>query len=64
NYSRAYLHHLDSCNEILGSRLNTIHNVHYYQKLMHDIRESIKKNNFNQFIENFYIKKNMKYIKK
>jgi queuine tRNA-ribosyltransferase len=34
NYSRAYLHHLDKCNEILGARLNTIHNLTYYQDLM------------------------------
>ena len=34
NYSRAYLHHLDRCNEILGARLNTIHNLRYYQRLM------------------------------
>ena len=41
NYSRAYLHHLDRCGEILGSRLNTIHNLHYYQSLMREIREAI-----------------------
>jgi queuine tRNA-ribosyltransferase len=41
NYSRAYLHHLDKCGEILGARLNTIHNLHYYQKLMADIRRSL-----------------------
>ena len=34
NYSRAYLRHLDRCNEILGSRLNTIHNLHFYLELM------------------------------
>ncbi len=41
NYSRAYLHHLDRCGEILGSRLNTFHNLHYYQSLMREIREAI-----------------------
>jgi queuine tRNA-ribosyltransferase len=41
NYSRAYLHHLEKCNEILGSRLNSIHNLHYYQGLMRGIREAI-----------------------
>ena len=41
NYSRAYLHHLERCGEILGSRLNTIHNLHYYQSLMREIREAI-----------------------
>ena len=42
NYSRAYLRHLEKCGEMLGPRLCTIHNLHYYQKLMRDIRESIR----------------------
>lgn len=42
NYSRAYLHHLFRCGEILASRLNTIHNLHYYQSVMKQIREAIK----------------------
>lgn len=41
NYSRAYLHHLERCREILGSRLNTIHNLHYYQSLMRALRKAI-----------------------
>ena len=41
HYSRAYLHHLDRCGEILGSRLNTAHNLHFYQRLMADIRDAI-----------------------
>ena len=41
HYSRAYLHHLDRCGEILGSRLNTVHNLHFYQRLMADIRDAI-----------------------
>jgi queuine tRNA-ribosyltransferase len=41
NYSRAYLYHLDKCNEILGSRLNTIHNLHFYQELMRNLREAV-----------------------
>ena len=41
NYSRAYLHQLDRCGEILGARLNTIHNLHYYQSLMRELREAI-----------------------
>ena len=41
HYSRAYLHHLDRCGEILGSRLNTVHNLHFYQRLMADIRAAI-----------------------
>jgi queuine tRNA-ribosyltransferase len=41
NYSRSYLRHLDRCNEILGSRLNTIHNLHFYLDLMRTIRGAI-----------------------
>jgi queuine tRNA-ribosyltransferase len=41
NFSRAYLHHLQRVNEILGSRLNTLHNLTYYQRLMREIREAI-----------------------
>jgi queuine tRNA-ribosyltransferase len=41
NFSRAYLHHLQRANEILGARLNTIHNLHYYLQLMHELREAI-----------------------
>ena len=43
NYSRAYLHHLDKCNEILGARLNTIHNLRFYQSWMRGIREKIER---------------------
>ncbi|QCI25357.1 tRNA guanosine(34) transglycosylase Tgt [Buchnera aphidicola (Sitobion avenae)] len=57
-YTRSYLHHLDSCNEILGARLNTIHNLHYYQTLMSNIRNSIKNNTFREFVLNFYKNKN------
>jgi queuine tRNA-ribosyltransferase len=42
NYSRAYLRHLDRCGEILGSRLNTIHNLHYYLELMRCLRAGIE----------------------
>lgn len=41
NYTRSYLRHLDRCNEILGSRLNTLHNLHFYLDLMRTIREQI-----------------------
>ena len=54
NYSRAYLHHLQKTNEILGSRLNTLHNLHYYQNLMHLMREAIKVNSFTEFKKKFY----------
>jgi queuine tRNA-ribosyltransferase len=46
NFTRAYLYHLDKTKEILGARLNTIHNLHYYQELMQQLRRSIEENNF------------------
>jgi queuine tRNA-ribosyltransferase len=54
NYSRAYLRHLDKCQEILGARLNTIHNLYYFQDLMRKIRHAIEENRFNEFAEVFY----------
>lgn len=53
NFSRSYLHHLQRVNEILGARLNTIHNLYYYQKLMKEIREAIEKNRFLDFVTEF-----------
>lgn len=53
NYSRAYLYHLSKCKEILGSRLNTIHNLHYYQVLMADIRVALEAGQFEQFKRDF-----------
>ncbi|HEY6239751.1 MAG TPA: tRNA guanosine(34) transglycosylase Tgt, partial [Burkholderiales bacterium] len=41
HFSRSYLHHLQKINEILGARLNTLHNLHYYQTLMRELREAI-----------------------
>ena len=54
NYSRSYLRHLDKCGEILGSRLNTIHNLYYYQQLMSDIRNAIENDRFDVFVDEFY----------
>jgi len=54
NYSRAYLHHLQKTNEIIGSRLNTLHNLHYYLELMRSMREAIENNLFEEFRKNFY----------
>ncbi|GMR01273.1 MAG: tRNA guanosine(34) transglycosylase Tgt [Gammaproteobacteria bacterium] len=54
NYSRSYLRHLDKCGEILGSRLNTIHNLFYYQQLMRDIRSAIEEDHFDAFADGFY----------
>lgn len=53
NFTKSYLHHLDKIKEILGSRLNTIHNLHYYQKLMRDIRQAIEEERFSEFREDF-----------
>jgi queuine tRNA-ribosyltransferase len=54
NFSRSYLHHLDKCNELLGARLNTIHNTHYYQKLMQNIRDALEAGQFDEFVDKFY----------
>jgi queuine tRNA-ribosyltransferase len=53
NFSRAYLHHLDKCNEILGSQLNTIHNLHFYQRHMAAIRNAIAQGRLEQFTAEF-----------
>ncbi len=53
HFSRAYLHHLQRLNEILGARLNTIHNLHYYQQLMREIREAIEADSFAAFAAGF-----------
>ena len=42
NYSRAYLRHLEKCGEMLGPRLGTIHNLHYYQSLMRELQFAIE----------------------
>jgi queuine tRNA-ribosyltransferase len=49
NFSRAYLHHLHRCGEILGARLNTIHNLHYYLALMQEMRKAIDEHRFAEF---------------
>ena len=54
NFSRAYLHHLDKCNEILGSQLNTIHNLHFYQRHMAEIRRAIVGGRLNHYAGEFY----------
>lgn len=54
HYSRAYLHHLDRCNEMLGARLNTIHNLHYYQRLMVHLRHAIEAGTVDRFMDHFY----------
>lgn len=53
NFSRAYLHHLHRCGEILGARLHTIHNLHYYQVLMREMREAIATGRFASYVASF-----------
>ena len=59
NYSRAYLRHLDKCGEILGARLNTIHNLFYYQQLMAELREAISAGVLQQYIQEFHAQQSM-----
>ncbi len=54
NFSRSYLHHLDKCGEMLGSQLNTIHNLRYYQNLMAGLRGAIEAGTLSSFIKDFY----------
>lgn len=60
NYSRSYLRHLDKCKEILGARLNTIHNLHYYQDLMQGLRDAISENCLDEFVDDFYAQRGTK----
>ncbi len=53
HFSRAYLHHLQKVNEILGARLNTVHNLHYYQALMRELREAIAERKLAAYIAAF-----------
>jgi queuine tRNA-ribosyltransferase len=52
NYSLAYIRHLAKCSEILGPRLATLHNLHYYQKVMVDIRNAISAGTLEEFVTN------------
>ncbi len=54
NYSRSYLRHLDKCGEILGARLNTIHNLYYYLNLMKGLREAIENQRLDDYVKQFY----------
>ena len=53
HFSRAYLHHLQKVSEILGARLNTVHNLHYYQTLMRELREAIAERKLAAYIGAF-----------
>ena len=54
NFSRAYLHHLDKCGEILGSQLNTIHNLRHYQIIMQELRDAIDEHRLDSYVDEFY----------
>jgi queuine tRNA-ribosyltransferase len=53
-FSRAYLHHLDRCGEMLGPMLASIHNLHYYLNLMQEIRNSLDSGDFGAFVARFH----------
>jgi len=53
NYTRAYLHHLQRVNEILGARLNTLHNLFYYQQLMAEMRDAIAAGRLDDYVSSF-----------
>jgi queuine tRNA-ribosyltransferase len=55
NFSRAYLHHLDRCGEMLGPMLNSIHNLHYYLNLMSEVRAALDTGNFGDFVLQFHL---------
>lgn len=57
HYSRAYLRHLDKCNEILGARLGSIHNLYFYQELMRRIRLALDEQRFPEFVREFYARR-------
>lgn len=53
HYTRAYLHHLDRCREILGARLSTLHNLYFYQRLMRELRAAIDEGRWDSFVRDF-----------
>ncbi len=57
HYSRAYLRHLDRCGEMLGSRLNTLHNLRYFQRLMAAIRAAIQAGDYAEFATEFHARR-------
>ena len=55
SFSRAYLHHLDRCGEMLGPMLASIHNLHYYLNLMREVREALDEGRFDAFRRRFKV---------
>ncbi len=54
NYTRAYIHHLQKCNEVLAIMLLTWHNIRYYQRLMQGLRNAIAEEKLEEFAARFY----------
>jgi queuine tRNA-ribosyltransferase len=54
SFSRAYLHHLDRCGEMLGPMLASVHNLHYYVNLMREVREALETGQFDAFVQRFH----------
>ena len=54
NFSRAYMHHLDRCGEMLGPMLASIHNLHYYLNLMQEVRDALDTERFAEFVKQFH----------
>ncbi|MES2414098.1 MAG: tRNA guanosine(34) transglycosylase Tgt [Pseudomonadota bacterium] len=54
NFSRAYMHHLDRCGEMLGPMLSSIHNLHYYLNLMQEVRDALDAGTFGTFVQQFH----------
>ena len=54
NFSRAYMHHLDRCGEMLGPMLSSIHNLHYYLNLMQEVRDALDAGRFAEFVTQFH----------
>lgn len=59
NHTRAYLHHLDKCKEMLGAQLNTIHNLRFYQNLMRGMRDALDNGTFDEYVDQFYAKQGL-----
>lgn len=59
NFSRAYLHHLHKCGEMLAAQLNTIHNLFYYQTLMATMRQHLQEGTFSAFVAQFFGKEQL-----
>ena len=53
-FSRAYMHHLDRCGEMLGPMLSSIHNLHYYLNLMQEVRDALDAGTFGAFVAQFH----------